>query len=116
MNKLRLRLEDLEVDGFATTPRDGRRGTVVGEQGTWVSLCTCQHYSCAPTCDYTCDDATCPACPTCPDTCAQTCELTCGDSECFETCVGGTCAGGGNTCWDSCGHTCYDTCAGWGSC
>jgi hypothetical protein len=37
-----------------------------------------------------------------PNTCAYTCD----DSECLMSCVGDTCIGGADTCWDSCGCTC----------
>ena len=86
MNKLRLRLDDLTVEGFSTTPAANARGTVHGEQGTWYTYCTCNMPSCDPTCAYTCDDATCPVCPTCEHTCEQTCWETCDDFSCVETC------------------------------
>ena len=96
MKKLRLHIEDLRVDGFATTPAAASKGTVVGEQGTYYTLCTCAGPTCGATCAYTCDDPTCPACPTCPDTCAQTCDgYSCG----FESC--------GGSCFQS---RCVDTC------
>jgi hypothetical protein len=73
MHKLTLRLEDLTVDGFSTTPAADGRGTVRGEQGTHYTWCTCQ--------------GTCP-----PDTCAETCWETCDDFTCRETCDDLTCA------------------------
>ena len=77
MNKLKL--EDLAVDSFDTTPEpEEKRGTVLGEQ-----LCTC------PT------NCTCPGCPSCGwascQTNCNTCDATCG---------------GNQTCWDSCDGIC----------
>ena len=56
MKKLRLQLEDLRIDSFATTPVEKEKGTVFGEQ------CTC----------YT--NCTCPRCPTCYASCNGTCD------------------------------------------
>ena len=78
MRKLTLKLEDLQVDGFSTTPAEPQRGTVIGHSHyTW---CTCPG---PPTCDATCQ-YTCPE--TCVDTCAQTCWETCDDYSCVQTC------------------------------
>ena len=96
MSKLRLQLDDLQVESFGTTPAEAERGTVLGEQ-----QCTC------PTA------CTCPGCDTCDATCPQTCRYTCDDSECIASCVGETCVGNVHTCWDSCGHTCNGTCGPW---
>ena len=71
--KLTLRLEDLTVDSFRTSPSEPPKGTVFGEQ-----YCTC------PT------NCTCPGCPTCyescngscGDTCPATCAYTCDDAGC----------------------------------
>ena len=94
MNKLKLQLEDLAVDSFATCAAARGKGTVIGEQGP----CTCPGVTCAitcaATCAYTCDDATCPQCPTC----AQSCNGTCEGWTCIDTC--------GGSCWDTCGRTC----------
>ncbi len=91
MNKLKLRLENLSVESFDTTPTQKAKGTVFGEQCTCYTNCTCPGCpTCDNTCAYTCDDATCPACPTCgADTCGDTCDA---------------------SCYDTCGFTCYDTC------
>ena len=83
----KLRLDDLQVDTFDTTPVARKeKGTVVGEQ-----MCTC----------YTI--CTCPGCPTCDATCPATCAYTCDDVTCNESCDG-TCAG-----W-TCITRCVDTC------
>jgi hypothetical protein len=103
MNKLKLRLEDLQIDSFSTTQVRKEKGTVYGE------LCTC----------YT--QCTCPGCPTCYASCNGTCDASCNgtcDASCDGTCGGTgaascdfTCA----TCFQSCdgGYTCDPTCAGW---
>ena len=83
MNKLKLRLDDLRVDTFQTTPVKKEKGTVFGEQCTCWTNCTC------------------PGCPTCDASCNGTC-----DASCNGTC-GGSCAG---TCDASCGGTCDWTC------
>ncbi|HEX5870927.1 MAG TPA: hypothetical protein VFY65_10945 [Longimicrobium sp.] len=76
MRKLKLRLEDLEIAGFSTTPGARPRGTVVGEQGTHYTYCTCYQHTCFGTCHQ----------ETCADTCAQTCWETCDDYSCAQTC------------------------------
>jgi hypothetical protein len=88
MQKLKLRLEDLQVDTFQITAARREKGTVFGEQCTCYTQCTC------------------PGCPTCDASCNGTCN-----------CPGGTGGGTGNascdfTCEASCNGTCDDTCAG----
>jgi hypothetical protein len=84
MKKLKLDLEGLVVESFATTPESrGEGGTVFGQQCTCYTQCTCPG---CPTCDASCNG-------TCGGTCEASCNGTCGDS----------CAG-------SCGGSCYDTC------
>jgi hypothetical protein len=92
MRKLRLQLEDLQIDSFPTTPAEKPKGTVFGEQCTCYTQCTC------------------PGCPTCDASCNGTCEASCNgtcDASCGGTCDCGT--------WDtSCGgSTCDATCMGW---
>lgn len=93
--KLRLQLEDLLIDSFATTPPKKVGGTVFGEQCTCPTACTC------------------PGCPTCDASCNGTCGATCAGS-CDASCNGScdTCNGCGT--WDvSCGgYSCDYTCAG----
>jgi hypothetical protein len=78
MKKLSLRLDELRVDSFDTTPVESKRkGTVFGEQCTCYTACTCPG---------------CPSCNTC-DTC-DTCRQTCDGSTCItfrETCEGYGC-------------------------
>jgi hypothetical protein len=59
MNKLKLMLEDLQIESFSTTPGKKEKGTVYGEQCTCYTACTC------------------PGCPTCDASCADTCQFTC---------------------------------------
>ena len=84
MNKLQLRLDDLRVDTFDTTPVEKERGTVVGEQ-----QCTCQTVcSCpgCPTCDRTCNDAD----WTCGESCdVGTCQETCANYPYAQPCTWG---------------------------
>ena len=91
MNKLKLKLDDLRVDTFQTTPAPKEKGTVFGEQCTCYTQCTC------------------PGCPTCDASCNGTCDASCNgtcDASCNGTC-GWTCDFGCQT-WDaSCdGYTC----------
>ena len=85
MNKLKLKLDDLQVDTFQTTPASKEKGTVFGEQ------CTCWTQ---------CGQNTCPGCPTCDATCNGTCNASCN----------GTCASCGASCGGSCDWTCDWTC------
>jgi hypothetical protein len=80
VNKLKLQLDDLGVESFETISPAWERGTVVGEQCTCYTQCTC------------------PGCPTCVNTCAATCAFTCDDYTCAASCDG------------SCGASCWDTC------
>ena len=70
MKKLTLKLDDLRIDSFQTTPREPGKGTVFGEQCTCWTNCTC------------------PGCPTCDASCGGTC-----DASCNGTCAGDTCDG-----------------------
>jgi len=93
MQKLKLDLDELQVESFHTTSAGHRHeGTVFGQ-----NHCTC----------YT--QCTCPGCPTCDASCNGTCNGTC-DASCNGTC-NASCNG---TC-DYC--TAYDiTCRGIGTC
>ena len=78
--KLKLKLEDLQIDSFSTTPVKREKGTVYGEQCTCPTACTCPG---CPTCDASCNG-------TCGGTCDASCNGTCGDScDCgtFDTCI-----------------------------
>jgi hypothetical protein len=97
MRKLKLDLEDLSVESFATMPEAHREGgTVFGQQCTCYTQCTCPG---CPTCDASCNG-------TCGGTCAGTC-----DASCNGTC-GGTCDA---SCYGSCDYSCVcsnETCGG----
>jgi hypothetical protein len=96
MRKLKLDLEELSVESFATTPEAHREsGTVFGQQCTCYTQCTC------------------PGCPTCDASCNGTCGGTCGatcDASCNGTCDG-TCD---LSCGDTCGYSCFDCYATYG--
>ena len=96
MQKLRLRLEDLRIASFATTPVEKAKGTVFGEQCTCYTNCTCPG---CPTCDASCN-GTCEAtpCGTCDYSCGGTCDASCNGT-CDASC-NGSC--GGTSCWDTC--------------
>ena len=84
MNKLKLKLDDLQVDTFQTTAPQKAKGTVFGEQCTCYTQCTC------------------PGCPTCYQSCNGSCEVSCNGS-CQATCD--------VSCYGSCGYTCeYTAC------
>ena len=68
MKKLSLKLDELRVDTFQTTPAERKpRGTVLGQQCTCYTACTCPG---CPSCDHTCNGAN--TCVTCVNTCANT--------------------------------------------
>jgi hypothetical protein len=94
MRKLKLDLEDLAVESFATTAEPRREsGTVFGQQCTCYTQCTCPG---CPTCDASCNG-------TCGGTCGASCNGTCGDT-CNCPTADYTC--NGETCNDSCYGTC----------
>lgn len=72
MKKLRLDVEKLVVESFGTQEGETPGGTVLGEQCSCHSACTC------------------PGVPTCEETdCAGTCGGCC--TVCWDTCDGATC-------------------------
>ena len=87
MGKIRLALESLAVESFATLPLEGTAGTIVAHRFETLNT----------VCGATCDD-------TCIQTCANTCLNTCGT--CNATCY--------NTCALSCLGTCQTACGGCG--
>ncbi|HEX6372209.1 MAG TPA: hypothetical protein VF006_25045 [Longimicrobium sp.] len=92
MQKVRLDLDELEVQSFTTTgPERPQRGTVQGNEDD----CTCQ---CCPT-----DPALNTCWASCPDTCWATCGDTCGDS-CG--CGSGDCGSGGCGSYDCGSYGC----------
>ena len=103
MNKLKLKLDDLQVDTFQTTAPQKAKGTVFGEQCTCYTQCTCPG---CPTCDASCNgtcDASCNGtCASCDASCGGTCDWSCGCT--YEaSCNGQTCPtaqGPGQMCMD----------------
>ncbi len=92
MRKLKLDLDDLSVESFASTPEPrGEGGTVFGQ-----NHCTC----------YT--QCTCPGCPTCDASCNGTCGCT-EDASCYGSCdyscvcSNETCGGRIGGVWEVCG-------------
>ncbi|MET0399703.1 MAG: hypothetical protein ABW277_23145 [Longimicrobiaceae bacterium] len=112
MKKLKLDLEELSVESFATTP-DARvdGGTVFGQQCTCYTQCTCPG---CPTCDASCN-GTCGG--TCGATCNASCDGTCGcgtgDLSCVGTCVDLTCLNCDNATYGP-GPLYYDHCVIYG--
>ena len=88
MRKLKLQLEDLQIDSFTTEPVRREKGTVFGEQCTCYTACTC------------------PGCPTCDVSCNGTCDASCN----------GTCGTGDASCGGTCDYTCDYTCGGGATC
>ena len=77
MRKVRLNLDEIQVETFSTGGRTGQRGTVHGRNCT----CCCNNLCCCCTC--CCAGVTCEA--SCAgDTCEETCPLpnTCWQREC----------------------------------
>ncbi|HEX6371615.1 MAG TPA: hypothetical protein VF006_22030 [Longimicrobium sp.] len=70
--KLTLRLEELSVESFDTSSAEKSRGTVIGEQCTCPTACTCPG---CPSCYESCNGS-------CGATCPATCAYTCDDPEC----------------------------------
>ena len=92
MKKLKLHLDDLQIDSFQTTAAEKPKGTVFGEQCTCYTQCTCPG---CPTCDASCN-GTCAA--SCYGSCAVSCDFSCGGTcdalcETFGYSCGGTCDG-----------------------
>jgi hypothetical protein len=89
MQKLKLRLDDLRIDSFATTPAEKPKGTVFGEQCTCYTQCTCPG---CPTCDASCNGTCVASCNgSCDASCAGTCDLYCNNDTWQMSCDGYTC-------------------------
>jgi len=109
MRKLRLDLEQLQVESFATDPREREGGTVrgnaelgnlagdVANPGTLQQTCMIDF----------CKDSWMSGCLTCADTCYNTCPNSCNTCLGQETCYGAatcitlclrTCPSGGDVC------------------
>ena len=100
MNKLSLRLDDLQVESFEPLPPStARGGTVLGHKGTQDDTCRSCIETCEATCRETCDES-------CRPTCGESCRATCHGESCEDTC-----GQGHPTCAESCQDTCARTCA-----
>ncbi|MFL5385300.1 MAG: pinensin family lanthipeptide [Longimicrobiaceae bacterium] len=104
MGKLRLDLDQLHVESFATDERERERGTVKGNAeladgaiaypgGTFNQTCMIDF----------CKDSWMSGCLTCAGTCDNTCPNTC---QTCNTCFGGDSCIGGATCMTGCLATC----------
>jgi len=108
MGKLRLDLDQLRVESFATDERERERGTVKGNAelgdgvlqpgvampaGTFNQTCMIDF----------CKDSWMSGCFTCAGTCDNTCPNTC---QTCNTCFGGDSCIGGATCMTGCMATC----------
>jgi hypothetical protein len=101
MNKLKLRLDDLQVDTFQTTSMRKEKGTVYGRQEWTYDVMVCQdtwhgsscEVSCFSNCDASCYD-------TCAVSCNGSCDWTCAAS-CGASCDGYTCPTAANP-WEPC--------------
>jgi len=84
MGKIRLELESLAVESFATLPREGSVGTIHAHQ--FESLRSC-NLTCEDTCIQTCANTCLNTCGTCNATCVNTCGASCLNYTC--ACGGG---------------------------
>lgn len=114
MKKLKLNLDDLRVESFATTPDpDGQHGTVFGQQLTDTCTCinTCE--GCPTEQGDTCGEPTFMGCcvtgsPCQTDTCYHTCP--CGFTYWCATGIATDCPGQTNCPPYTEGETCYGSC------
>ena len=107
MPKLRLELEELQVETFHATPAGAPwGGTVAAHAGVFVGKqsvdipCSAAE-SCFPS---DCGDS----CDTCAKSCYGSCDASCGDT-CPVSCRG-SCGDTCDSCFQSCEYTCGDTC------
>jgi hypothetical protein len=75
MGKIRLELESLAVESFATLPLEGTAGTIVAHR--FETLRTNCGGTCADTCIQTCANTCLNTCGTCNATCYNTCNASC---------------------------------------
>ena len=105
MGKLRLDLEQLQVESFTTNDEARERGTVRGNAdligaGDVAMPADTFRQSCIID---LCADSWMSGCPTCAGTCFNTCPNTC---KTCNTCFGGDSCIGGATCMTGCLGTC----------
>ena len=107
MRKLRLDLEELDVQSFRTADGTTLAGTVFGVEGTDAECNTAPGSACYPYCfpsiaGYQCGASTNYGCGfTDYVTCGNTCN-TCDDPTCFESCGGSCLTCFGDTCEGGC--------------
>jgi hypothetical protein len=104
MGKLRLDLDQLCVESFATDERGRGRGTVKGNAELADGAVVMPGGTLNQTCmiDF-CKDSWMSGCLTCAGTCVDTCMNTCNTCN---TCFGGDSCIGGATCMTGCLNTC----------
>jgi hypothetical protein len=106
MRKLKLDLEQLQVESFTTHERAAEGGTVRGnaELGNLAGDVAMPAGTLQQTCmiDF-CKDSWMSGCFTCAGTCANTCPNTC---QTCNTCFGGETCYGGDSCMTACLNTC----------
>jgi|tagenome__1003787_1003787.scaffolds.fasta_scaffold20988414_6 hypothetical protein len=104
MAKLRLELDQLRVESFATDERGRERGTVKGNAELADGAIVMPGGTLNQTCmiDF-CKDSWMSGCLTCAGTCVDTCMNTCRTCN---TCFGGDSCIGGATCMTGCLNTC----------
>lgn len=99
MKKLKLELDDLQVESFQTARAEPRRGTVRGNipptwnctdyvDCTWDFGCETEVVSCNGSCNGSCADTCWGSCNgTCGGSCGGTCEASCAscDYSCYES-------------------------------
>ncbi|HST60737.1 MAG TPA: hypothetical protein VLK84_18700 [Longimicrobium sp.] len=100
MRKLKLSVDQLQVESFHAVEREAQRGTVAGND-SWVLVCSEGGNSCKGWCSAD------TACQTCDASCNGTCYNSCGAS-CAGTC--GSCACSANM--TECGCQTWETCVG----
>lgn len=90
-SKMKLDLDELNVESFDTTPAEGQKGTgtVQGYYLGTIQIISCLFACTDPTCN-TCDASCGGTCDTCDASCGGTCE-TCDGPTCGSTCGGFTC-------------------------
>jgi len=98
MKKLKLQLDELQVESFQTARGHATRGTVQGNAPP-TSMCT-DYIDC--TWDFGCETQV----ASCNGSCGNTCDATCGS--CNGTCYG-SCYGSCDATCFSCEYSCYES-------
>jgi hypothetical protein len=96
MKKLKLDLDAMTVESFATMAESRADGTVVG---FITAFSECGGYFCSTNCPPTYD----PHCETGAVTCEYGPTMNPVDSECMNASMAGATCNGADTCWNTCG-------------